>query len=64
MNAGPTGGRSKCTGSIRQPPALRAMKRIVFSTSRRSTAGLRPRRDGFGSIGSIRAHSSSVRSEG
>ncbi len=48
----------------RQPPALRARWRMVFHTSRRSTEGWRPRRTGRGSSGSIRAHSSSVRSDG
>ena len=51
-------------GSMRQPPALRAMYRIAFRTSRKSTRGLRPRRPGLGISGATRSHSASVRSDG
>ena len=54
----------KSFGNIRQPPPERARYRIAFKTSRKSVRAGRPLLAAPGRNGSIRAHSSSVKSVG
>jgi hypothetical protein len=54
----------KSFGNIRQPPPERARYRVAFKTSRKSVRAGRPLLAAPGRNGSIRAHSSSVKSVG